>query len=73
MAFCPVERLLLCLGLQGVRLGKVARAPVQDKPQPCRLDHVNRQFNADYTGPLAQARTEPSMGSRGDSYENALA
>ena len=69
---CPVERMLLRLGLQGVRRGKVVRTTVQDKAQPCRLDHVNRQFNADYTEPPAQAETESSMGSRGVSYENAL-
>jgi putative transposase len=35
------------MGLQGVVRGKPLRTTVQDKKQPCPLDHVNRIFKAD--------------------------
>ncbi len=73
------------LGLAGVRRGKVVRTTIPDKAVPCPLDRVNRQFRADrpnqlwvsdsirYTERLSEAGIEPSVGSRGDSYDNALA
>ena len=153
VARCTVERLMRCLGLQGVRRGKVVRTTISDGRAPCPLDRVNRVFRADrpnqlwvsdftyvstwqgwlyvafvidvyarrivgwrvsssmrtdfvldaleqalyarqperdgslvchsdrgsqyvsirYTERLAQAGIEPSVGSKGDSYDNALA
>jgi transposase InsO family protein len=46
VARCTVERLMREMGLQGVIRGKPVRTTVSDKAAPCRLDHVNRQFNA---------------------------
>jgi putative transposase len=42
-----VARLMKAMGLQGVVRGKPVRTTVQDKKQPCPLDHVNRKFKAD--------------------------
>ena len=47
IARCTVERLMKCLGLQGVRRGKVVRTTISDMKAPCPLDRVNRQFKAD--------------------------
>lgn len=47
VARCTVERLMKCLGLAGVRRGKVVRTTLPDKAVPCPLDRVNRQFRAD--------------------------
>jgi len=47
VARCTVERLMKCLGLQGVRRGKVVRTTLSDVKAPCPLDRVNRQFKAD--------------------------
>ena len=81
VARCTVERLMADLGLHGVIRGKPIRTTVQDKAAPCPLDHVNRVFHAPapnrlcirYTERLAEAGIEPSVGSVGDSYDNALA
>jgi transposase InsO family protein len=42
-----VARLMKAMGLQGVVRGKPVRTTLQDKNQPCPLDHVNRIFKAD--------------------------
>ena len=47
VARCTVERLMKCLGLQGVRRGKVVRTTISDAATACPLDRVNRQFKAD--------------------------
>ena len=47
VARCTVERLMRCLGLRGVRRGKVVRTTIGDANAPCPLDRVNRQFRAD--------------------------
>ena len=47
VARCTVERLMKCLGLQGVRRGKVVRTTVGDMSAAAPLDRVNRQFKAD--------------------------
>ena len=47
IARCTVERLMKCLGLQGVRRGKVVRTTISDGKAPCPLDRVNRVFKAD--------------------------
>lgn len=47
VARCTVERLMRCLGLQGVRRGKVMRTTIPDKSAVCPLDRVNRQFKAE--------------------------
>jgi putative transposase len=47
VARCTVERLMSCLGLHGVRRGKVVRTTVPDTTVPCPLDRVKRQFKAD--------------------------
>ena len=41
-----VERLMRCLGLRGVKRGKVVRTTVPDMSAPRPLDRVNRQFKA---------------------------
>ena len=46
VARCTVARLMQSMGLQGVIRGKSIRTTVSDKPAPCPLDHVNRQFQA---------------------------
>ena len=46
VARCIVERLMRRLGLRGVRRGKVVRTTSSDRDAPCRLDKVNRQFQA---------------------------
>jgi putative transposase len=47
VARCTVERLMRCLGLEGVRRGKTVRTTIPDTSVPCPLDRVNRQFQAD--------------------------
>lgn len=47
VARCTVERLMKRLGLRGVVRGKVVRTTVSDATQPCPLDKVKRQFNAE--------------------------
>jgi putative transposase len=47
IARCTVERLMKCLGLQGVRRGKVVRTTISDMKAPCPLDRVNRIFKAE--------------------------
>ena len=44
VARCTVERLMRCMGLQGVIRGKRVRTTIADKATPCPCDHVNRQF-----------------------------
>jgi putative transposase len=51
-ARCTVERLMRSMGLQGVIRGKPLRTTISDKAAPCRLDHVNRQFNAAHPNAL---------------------
>ncbi len=63
VARCTVERLMRRLGLRGVVRGKPVRTTIADPKAPCPLDKVNRQFKA----------IESSVGSTGDSYDNALA
>jgi len=46
VARCTVERLMQCMGLQGVIRGKPVKTTISDKAAPCPLDHVNRQFQA---------------------------
>ena len=46
VARCTVARLMKAMGLQGVIRGKPIRTTHQDKPVPCPLDRVNRQFKA---------------------------
>ena len=47
VARCTVERLMKCMGLQGVRRGKVVRTTIGDMTAARPLDRVNRQFKAD--------------------------
>jgi putative transposase len=46
IARCTVARLMRSIGLQGMIRGKPVRTTIGDKPAPCPLDHVNRQFRA---------------------------
>ena len=46
VARCTVERLMRCLGLQGVRRGKKVRTTIPDAKAACPLDRVNRHFKA---------------------------
>jgi transposase InsO family protein len=47
VARCTVERLMRCMGLQGVRRGKVIRTTVSDKSQPYPDDKVQRNFKSE--------------------------
>ena len=47
VARCTVERLMKCLGLQGVRRSKVVRTPMKEMTAALPLDRVNRQSKAD--------------------------
>ncbi|QKD86277.1 IS3 family transposase [Xanthomonas axonopodis pv. vasculorum] len=47
VARCTVERLMRRLCLRGVVRGKVVKTTRGDKAQPCALDRVNRQFQAE--------------------------
>ncbi len=83
VARCTVERLMRDMGLQGVIRGKPVRTTVSDKAAPAgasgRLDPPQRPIESaqyvsiKYTERLAQVEIEPSFGSVGDSYDNALA
>ena len=44
---CTVERLMRCLGLQGVRRGKVLHTTIEYMTAARPLDRANRQFKAD--------------------------
>ncbi len=76
---CTVERLMRDMGLQGVIRGKPVRTTVSDKTAPCPLglvrhsDRGSQYVSIKYTERLAEAGIEPSAGSVGDSYDNALA
>jgi transposase InsO family protein len=86
VARCAAERLMRRPGRRGVVRGKVVRATISYTKAPCPLDHVNRVFEAqrpnqlwvsDFTyiatwqGWLYVAFFR--VGSRGDSYDSALA
>ncbi len=47
VARCTVERLICCLGLQGMRRGKMVHTTISDAKAPRPLDRVNRVFKAD--------------------------
>ena len=47
VARCTVARLMKRLGLSGVVRGKTVKTTISDKAQPCPLDRVNRQFQAE--------------------------
>lgn len=47
VARCTVARLMKRLGLSGVVRGKPVKTTISDKAQPCPLDRVNRQFQAE--------------------------
>ena len=72
VARCTVARLMRTMGLQGALRGKPVRTTISDKAAPCPLDRVNRQFRA-LRPNAAEAGIEPSVGSVGDSFDNALA
>jgi putative transposase len=55
VARCTVARLMKAMGLQGVIRGKPVKTTVQDKKQPCPLDHLNRIFKADRPNQLWDA------------------
>ena len=46
VARCTVARLMRALGLEGIIRGKIICTTMSDKPAPCPLDRVNRQFFA---------------------------
>jgi len=65
IARCTVARLMKRMGLRGVTRGKAVRTTISDR---------GSQYVAiKYTERLTEAGVEPSMGSVGDSYDNALA
>jgi len=47
VARCTVRRLMKCLGVQGVRRGKVVRTTINDAAADRPLDQINRQSKAD--------------------------
>ena len=50
-----------------------ARQPERDGSLVCHSDRGSQYVSIRYTERLAEAGIEPSVGSRGDSYDNALA
>jgi putative transposase len=50
-----------------------ARQPERDGTLVCHSDRGSQYVSIRYTERLAEARIEPSVGSKGDSYDNALA
>jgi putative transposase len=50
-----------------------ARQPERDGSLVCRSDRGSQYVSIRYTGRLAEAGIEPSVGSKGDSHDNALA
>lgn len=50
-----------------------ARQPERDGSLICHADRDSRYISIRYTERLAEAGIEPSVGSKGDSYDNALA
>lgn len=46
VARCTARRLMKAMGLKGIIRGKPHRTTYSDKPAPCPLDHVNRNFKA---------------------------
>ncbi|OOG24257.1 transposase [Thioalkalivibrio denitrificans] len=75
VARCSVERLMRRLGLQGARRGKTVctTVPERDDALTHHSDRGSQYVSIRYTERLAEAGIEPSVGSRGDSYDNALA
>lgn len=89
VARCTVARLMRGTGLRGVVRGRRVQTTVPADLAERPLDFVKRDFTAErlshhsdrgvqylsirYTERLAEAGIEPSVGSRGDSYDNALA
>lgn len=49
------------------------RQPIRDDSLVCHADRGSQYVNIRYTERLAEAGIEPSVGSKGDSYDNALA
>jgi len=64
IARCTVERLMRELDLQGVIRGKPVKTTVSDKPAPCPLDQVNRQFHAPAPNMLIVRSTDRLRGMR---------
>lgn len=50
-----------------------ARQPERDGSPICHSDRGSQYVSTRYSERLAEAGIEPSMGSKGDSYDNALA
>ena len=50
-----------------------ARQPERDGTLVCHSDRRSQYVSIRYTARLAEAGIEPSVGSKGDSYDNALA
>ena len=81
VARCTVERLMRRQGLRGVVRGKVVRTTVADTAVSLPSDkgvaavprRPSQYVSIRYTERLAEAGIEPSVGSVGDSYDNALA
>ena len=86
VARCTVARLMRRMGLKGTTRGKAVRTTISNRAAPCPADRVKissglihhsdrgSQYVAiKYTERLAEAGVEPSVGSVGDSYDNALA
>ena len=56
-----------------VRQALYARQPERDGSLVCHSDRGSQYVSIRYTERLAEAGIEPSVGSKGDSYDNALA
>lgn len=59
--------------MQGVNRRKPVNRTVSNKAALCPLDQTNRQFHAPTPNALRLVGIEPSVGSVGGSYDNALA
>ncbi len=68
-----VARLMAELELMGAVRGKTWRTTIPGQVERRPADLVERNFTARYTERLADEQAVVSVGSRGDSYDNALA
>ena len=73
VARCTVERLRRQLGLAGARRGKRQRTTVADPAAARHHDAGSQYTSIAVTERLAAAGAQPSVGSVGDAYDNALA
>ena len=59
--------------LDALEQARYARQPARDGSLDCHSDRGSQYVSIRYSERLAEAGIEPSVGSKGDSYDNALA